>query len=115
MAIAYLFPLISVRPWGRQQQIRPSITSGHPLLKPLVERECKYEGRIKRASSVAGWNCISNSSSTPSNSTSSKFGGIKLSNHTAPQIFAYEPRPGVFRNLNYPAFQSIKIEQVIDN
>ena len=66
----------------------------------------RFDGRIHRASSVTGWHCpsgISVSTNSPS----------RLPRQAVPQIFAYEPKPGVFRNLNYPAFHSIRIEQVI--
>ena len=90
------------RTWVRN--LRPSNTSGQHLMKCFVEKE-RLECRIQRASSVNGWNCasgLSMSSSSPS----------RIPRHAIPQIFAYEPKPGVFRNLNYPAFHSIRIEQV---
>ena len=70
-------------------------------MKPLVEKE-RLDCRLQRASSVNGWHCSSISASSPS----------RYPRNAVPQIFAYEPKPGVFRNLNYPAFQSIRIEQV---
>lgn len=85
--------------------MRPSITTGHPLIKPLLERE-RIELRRHRASSITGLN------STPSISTSVGSPSFRFFRHAVPQIFAYEPKPGVFRNLNYPAFHSIRIEQV---
>ena len=90
------------RTWVRN--LRPSNTSGQHLMKCFVEKE-RLDCRIQRASSVNGWNCASGlsvSSSSPS----------RIPRHAIPQIFAYEPKPGVFRNLNYPAFHSIRIEQV---
>ena len=73
-------------------------------MKPLVEKE-RLDVRLQRASSYNGWNCSSGLSL--SNSSPSRF-----PRHAVPQIFTYEPKPGVFRNLNYPAFHSIRIEQV---
>jgi len=90
------------RTWVRN--LRPSNTSGQHLMKCFVEKE-RLDCRIQRASSVNGWNCASGlsvSSSSPS----------RIPRHAIPQIFAYEPKPGVFRNLNYPAFHSIRIEQI---
>ena len=96
-----IFDIFS-RTWVRN--LRPSNTSGQHLMKCFVEKE-RLDCRIQRASSVNGWNCASGlsvSSSSPS----------RIPRHAIPQIFAYEPKPGVFRNLNYPAFHSIRIEQV---
>ena len=62
-------------------------------MKPLVEKE-RLDCRLQRASSVNGWHCSSISASSPS----------RYPRNAVPQIFAYEPKPGVFRNLNYPAF-----------
>ena len=66
----------------------------------------RLDGRIQRASSFTGWNC-------PSGMSVAANSPYRFSRHVVPQIFAYEPKPGVFRNLNYPAFHSIRIEQVI--
>ena len=73
-------------------------------MKPLLDKE-RLDGRIHRASSVTGWNFPSGIS-VPANSP------YRFPRHVVPQIFAYEPKPGVFKNLNYPAFHSIRIEQV---
>ena len=97
------FILVIYRSWVRN--LRPSITSGYPLMKPLLEKE-RMEGRMHRASSITGWNFSANVSMSASSPS------CRYSRHAVPQIFAYEPKPGVFRNLNYPAFQSIRIEQV---
>ena len=94
-----IFFVVVSRTWVRN--LRPSNTSGQHLMKPLVEKE-RLDCRLQRASSVNGWNCSSISTSSPS----------RYPRNAVPQIFAYEPKPGVFRNLNYPAFQSIRIEQV---
>ena len=98
---AYVNDIFS-RTWARN--LRPSNTSGQHLMKCFVEKE-RLDCRIQRASSVNGWNCasgLSMSSSSPS----------RIPRHAIPQIFAYEPKPGVFRSLNYQAFHSIRIEQV---
>ena len=96
------FYINASRNWVRN--LRPPNTSGQHLMKPLVEKE-RLDSRLQRASSYNGWNCssgLSLSASSPS----------RFPRHAVPQIFTYEPKPGVFRNLNYPAFHSIRIEQV---
>ena len=91
-----IFFVVVSRTWVRN--LRPSNTTGQHLMKPLVEKE-RLDCRLQRASSVNGWHCSSISASSPS----------RYPRNAVPQIFAYEPKPGVFRNLNYPAFQSIRI------
>ena len=74
-------------------------------MNPLIDKD-RLDGRIHRASSVTGWSSASGISAAANSP-------YRFPRHIVPQIFAYEPKPGVFRNLNYPAFHSIRIEQVI--
>ena len=75
------------------------------MIKLLLERE-RVEIRRHRATSSNGLNCMQSISASTGSPSS------RLFRHAVPQIFTYEPKPGVFRNLNYPALQSIRIEQV---
>ena len=95
-------PFILFRTWVRN--LRPSNISGQHLKKPMMEKD-RVDSRIQRSSSVTGWN-YSSGISVSANSPS------RFSRLAVPQIFAYEPKPGVYKNLNYPAFNSIRIEQV---
>ena len=86
------------------QTLRPLNTSGQHLMKPFIEK-MSHDSRMQRSSSIGRWDRssgISKGANSPS----------RYPRSTVPQIFAYEPKTGVYKNLNYPAFSSIRIEQV---
>ena len=89
------------RTWARSMRL--SNTSSQQLARSSTEKRV-LDSPAYRASSKTGWNCTAGGILSYSPSI--------FPRNVLPQIFTYEPKPGVFRNLTYPAFNSIRIEQI---